>query len=138
MAAIRRQTTQKAIATMSCLAECYADAMPWVTAQAIAESRNLSFTSITKILTLLVQRGLVNSSTGKGGGYRLARPPSSISLLEIVRLFECTEQSDLCPFGPDWCASNCPCPLHDARYEIIQMFQNYLSETTLAVFEAGR
>ena len=40
------------------------------------------------IMTTLSKGGLVESSHGKGGGYRLSRAPESYSLGEILRLTE--------------------------------------------------
>ncbi len=40
------------------------------------------------ILLSLKNRGLLHSRKGRGGGYRLARPPDSISLGEVIRLMD--------------------------------------------------
>ena len=45
-------------------------------------------TYLVQILGELRNGGLVTSRRGKQGGYSLARPPSEISLLEVIRLIE--------------------------------------------------
>ena len=56
----------------------------------------------TKFLELILlglkSRGLLRSKTGKGGGYQLSRPPSTITVGSLVRLMEG-------PLAPLPCAS---------------------------------
>jgi Rrf2 family protein len=43
---------------------------------------------LSKVLTRLAADGLLHSCRDKGGGYRLARMPSEITLLEVVQAVE--------------------------------------------------
>lgn len=56
----------------------------------IAEEQNISSQFLVQILLQLKRGGLVASTRGAGGGYRLALPPSQISLLDIVTAMEGT------------------------------------------------
>jgi Rrf2 family protein len=100
-----------AVAAMSALAESHAGDTPLSSAQ-IAGSRNLSQPLVAKVLTVLSQAGLVHGTRGPGGGYRLAREPKTITLFEVVDLFEGHRDPSACPFGPGWCGVGDPCPLH--------------------------
>jgi Rrf2 family transcriptional regulator, iron-sulfur cluster assembly transcription factor len=72
---------------------------------------------------------------GPGGGYRLARAPTEISLLDVVKVFEDLEDRVMCPFGPNWCGSGPKCPLHDAFVEMHQQTLDRLASETFAQFE---
>ncbi len=101
-----------AVAAMSALAEVHAEDVP-LSSHQIAESRNLSQPLVAKVLTVLSQAGFVHGTRGPGGGYRLTRPPKTITLFEVVDLFEGHRDPSACPFGPGWCGVGDPCPLHN-------------------------
>lgn len=100
----------------------------------IAESREISKALTAKLLTQLASAGLVIGVPGPGGGYHLAKPPASISLIEIVSLFEQTVTSSVCPFGHNWCGRGDPCPLHDDIVEMVEGNTKFLENTRLDVF----
>jgi Rrf2 family protein len=100
-----------AVAAMSALAECHAQGVQ-LSSQQIAGSRNLSQPLVAKVLTVLSQAGFVHGTRGPGGGYRLAREPKTITLFEVVDLFEGHRDPSACPFGPGYCGTADPCPLH--------------------------
>jgi Rrf2 family protein len=55
-----------------------------LTSRAIAASGGLSEKFLLKVLKPLASVGVLKSLKGPHGGYRLARPPGDISLLEVV------------------------------------------------------
>src|ERR1700735_999224 len=64
----------------------------------LAEYHGIPAPYLAKSLQALTRAGLVESTTGRQGGYRLGRPAAAISLLDIVEaiegtdtLFQCTE-----------------------------------------------
>ena len=131
---LQQKTTQNAIAVMSRLAELYADSAAVASSRELAKSRNLPAPLVAKIMTELSRGGLVSGSPGPGGGYRLAKPPASISLKDVAMLFE-RETETLCAYGPGWCGNNDPCPLHDSMVAMKQVFEDYLTNTTFALFD---
>lgn len=54
----------------------------------VAERSRLELPTVSKVLKPLAHAGLVTSFRGASGGYRLARPASQISLIEIVEAIE--------------------------------------------------
>lgn len=128
-----QKTTQNAISAMSRLAELYADPNQVVSSRQIAESRDLPVPVVSKILTELSRGGLVTAVPGPGGGYRLARSPVEISLKEVVDLFEKANVT-ACPYGPDWCGKQAPCPLHHSLTALLQIHNDYLRNTNFSVF----
>jgi FeS assembly SUF system regulator len=85
---------------------------------------------VSKILKLLAREGLLISHRGTKGGYGLARPPSEISVAEIIRalegpiaITECTDKIHgdcslelLCPVKSNWHRINAA--IHEALEKI--------------------
>jgi Rrf2 family protein len=79
-------------------------------AKDLADAYRIPLPLLSKILQKLVKSGLLISEQGTHGGYRLARDPSDITALEVIRTIdgpiilthcftehaEC-DQSELCP-----------------------------------------
>lgn len=129
------KTAQNAISAMSYLADAYDGGATRVSSLDIANARQLPKPLVAKLLVVLSQAGMVSGSPGPKGGYSLARPPSEITLHSIVDLFEKTDARIMCPFGPDWCGNESPCPLHDKIVEMEDNLSNFLCSTTLEVFQ---
>jgi FeS assembly SUF system regulator len=58
------------------------------TARALAEQTRIPRPTVVKLLKLLVARGVLHSTQGRGGGYALARPPAGIALSDIIEAVE--------------------------------------------------
>jgi Rrf2 family protein len=59
-----------------------------VTAAAVAAEHRLPPTVVAKVFQRLVKAGIAKGTRGIAGGYRLARPASELSILDIVAVFE--------------------------------------------------
>ena len=132
------KTSANAIAVMSYLAS---DPSRRSGSAAIAKARNISKALTAKLLTQLASVGLVDGQPGPGGGYTLGKPARDISLMDIVALFEQTQESSVCPFGHGWCGKGEPCPLHDEITGMVRDNMKFMQETRLSVFaqkEAGK
>jgi Rrf2 family protein len=77
----------------------------------IAREEDISEKYLSLIIIPLKAAGLVNSTRGAHGGYTLAKPPSEITLKEIVDILEggtclvdCVKDPSACPRS-DICAS---------------------------------
>ena len=74
-----------------------------LSATELAEFASLEPPTVSKLLKPLAQAGLVEGLRGVHGGYRLTRPASQISLIEIVEamegplaITECSHQQSQC------------------------------------------
>ena len=90
-----------------------------VTAGAVAIETRLPQATVAKVLKALAHSGRVTAARGAGGGYRLARRATEISVAEVVaaldgdigltqcsvHLDECARTS-YCPTRPHWAAIN--------------------------------
>ena len=61
-----------------------------VSLKSIAEAQQISSQFLVQILLQLKRSGIVQSTRGSGGGYRLSMPPSQVSLLDVVVAMEGT------------------------------------------------
>ena len=103
-----------------------------VSLKMIAEEKNLSLSYISQLILPLKNAGLVLSKEGLGGGYRLAKHPSQISLLEILEALEgpiapvrcCNEKADKCQ-----CESSCNAK--SAWHDAISLLQHHLESRKL-------
>lgn len=67
----------------------------YVTADVIATAESIPHKYLEQILLALNRSHFLKSAKGPGGGYKLAKPPSGITIAEIVRLFD----GPLAPIG---------------------------------------
>lgn len=105
----------------------------------IAERFEISRNHLTKIVHQLGVRGYLETVQGRHGGIRLARPPESIIVGDVVRDFE--EGFDLVEcFDTDRCACRIQpaCVLKSALDEALDAFLGVLDGTTLADLLAPR
>ncbi|MBN3865873.1 RrF2 family transcriptional regulator [Gluconobacter kondonii] len=97
---------------------------------------------IAKQLPKLEKAGILAASEGLRGGYRLARPPTQISVLDVVdaaegrkSLFNCQEIRGRCVLfddtPPQW-ATKGVCSIHAAMLLAEQIMREELAQTSLA------
>ncbi|MGI9457336.1 MAG: RrF2 family transcriptional regulator [Aeoliella sp.] len=73
------------------LAERHALGEP-VQIRKVASEHDIPWRFLVQILLELKRAGLVNSTRGAAGGYRLARPPEEIDLAEVTDALEGTDE----------------------------------------------
>ena len=59
-----------------------------VTVAGVAGTYGIPATALAKVFQQLVRAGIAVGTRGVGGGYRLARPRSDISVLDVVAVFQ--------------------------------------------------
>ena len=60
----------------------------YITLQEVAQRQDISEKYLEAIVRELVKKGIVAGQRGKGGGYRLCRPPQQINVGEVLRTTE--------------------------------------------------
>ena len=75
-----------AVVMMAAAARHPADAR--LSANLLADETGVPLPTAQKLMGRLASAGLLDSSRGTGGGFRLARPPSEVSLADIVEAVE--------------------------------------------------
>ncbi len=98
----------------------------------IAREEDLPQPFLSKILKILSSRNILQSVRGPGGGFRLARPPEEITLLDIVEAIDGLTQFEECALGWKTCQDDKPCPLHVSWKGMRQGLREYLSRTPVS------
>ncbi|OPZ71676.1 MAG: HTH-type transcriptional regulator IscR [bacterium ADurb.Bin478] len=104
----------------------------YISIKEITRQLDLSFHFTTKLLQRLTQSGLLLSCQGPMGGVRLARPPKTINLRQIVEAIEGPELFTGCLLGLNQCSNDHPCPVHRSWTGVRQQVTNLFEKTTLA------
>lgn len=99
----------------------------------LAERAKIPANYLSKILLTLRKAGYAEATRGQGGGYRLAKPPEDIRLVDIVDLFEGISSRPGCLLGENHpCSDANPCSAHAGWREVRHAFLNYLESNTIA------
>lgn len=97
----------------------------------IADAIGAPRTYLAKILGQLARAGLLESTRGPLGGFRLALPPDRVPLAAIVSVFSST-QPRRCLIGHGRCGSNPCCTVHQGWVPIAKAMEGFFANTTLA------
>lgn len=117
-----------AIAAAARLAEVYDGGRTRLSAGTIARDRGLQPPFVAKLLTALARGGIVVSTPGPGGGYWLARPPGSITIHDVVALFEREDTGEQGVLA-EMCHGGTPCDFV-SRLRALQGAMNDLTRST--------
>lgn len=99
----------------------------------VATRQGISLKYIERIMPALRNSGLIESTHGIGGGYRLAKPPETVTLWEILSLAE----GDLAPVacletGAEPCGRAPICKTLPVWQGYYALTKDYFSNLTLA------
>ena len=87
---------------------------------------------IPHVLADLVAAGLVTARTGRAGGYRLARPPSEVSLLDVITAVEGDARRRACVLRGIPCGTDGFCAVHAVFMAAQDAMLDELARATLA------
>jgi len=105
----------------------------------IAESQEISLAYLEQLFSRLRRRGLVRSTRGPGGGYRLARPAEQTSVADVVLAVDEPLKAVRCNGGLTGCMKGgARCLTHDLWEETGRQIQAYLGSISLADVVSGR
>jgi Rrf2 family iron-sulfur cluster assembly transcriptional regulator len=113
-----------------CLAEVDGEALLRV--DDIAAELDVPRNYLSKILHMLAREGVLESTRGPGGGFRLAAPPEQVHLTDVVRHFDEVPDAASCLLGRDECLDSDPCAAHARWRNVGAAVQSFLSETRLS------
>ena len=126
-------TSQYAIRILSYIAKNKNDSLS--SAKELSEVLDISYKFLTKITTDLVKADFIISIRGREGGYKLAKPASSISIMNIVDHFNDQIDDEQCILGIGICDSKNKCALHDQWVQPKGMIKQMFENTTLEKLE---
>jgi Rrf2 family transcriptional regulator, iron-sulfur cluster assembly transcription factor len=123
------KTTLQAVQALAIMAE-----LPegqYEGAGSIAKRIGAAQNYLGKLLQTLAREGLVVSQKGLGGGFRLARHPSEISLFDVAEPFEHLSRWTGCFLGRPNCSGENPCAVHYRWAPLRDSYLNLLRGTSI-------
>jgi Rrf2 family nitric oxide-sensitive transcriptional repressor len=104
-----------------------------ITHQDVAAATGAPATVMKQALADLARARLAVAVRGRSGGYRLARDPGEITMLELVTSLErLGEDEPRCVLNSRACNADRPCPFHDTISAARAAFAEALGRDTLA------
>lgn len=97
----------------------------------ITEATGVPAGYLVKVLQTLRRAGLLECQRGLGGGCRLARPATEITILEVVNAIDPIRRIERCPLGREHRGETL-CPLHRKMDAAIAEIEGAFSSTLLA------
>ncbi|HEY0971899.1 MAG TPA: Rrf2 family transcriptional regulator [Gemmatimonadales bacterium] len=99
----------------------------------IADELRMPRNSLSKTLHALGRAGVLASTRGPSGGFRLAVAPDRLTLARVVAPFDTIGQRDRqCILGRSTCSDAKPCTAHDSWKTVSQRVHGFFSDTTVA------
>jgi len=104
-----------------------------VTLGDISECQGISLSYLEQLFAKLRKQGLVEGVRGPGGGYRLGRPSSQITIADIITAVDEKLDATRCQ-GQGNCKKGERCLTHQLWHDLSQRLYNFLDDITLAQF----
>ena len=124
------QTAEYALRTVLYLAAAQQDTL--FRAAELAEALDIPRNYLSKTLHLLARAGVLASSRGKHGGFRLAKPATALTLAEVVAPFNGPTGERICLLGRVACSDSDPCPAHGRWKAVSGQVSTFFRETMVS------
>lgn len=99
----------------------------------IAQRQDISEKYLESIVKSMVKGGILSGLRGKGGGYRLGRPPEEITVREVLRVTEGSLAPVSClDEGAPFCNRAAECPTLAMWQGLDETIHEYLDSFTIA------
>ncbi|WP_148326067.1 SUF system Fe-S cluster assembly regulator, partial [Aquicella lusitana] len=97
----------------------------------LAEALHLTAPTVSKVLKMLSEAGLVNSIRGAEGGYRLARAGTEITVADVIVAMEGGLAMTECCENTNLCAITTACAMRENWNKINNMIHSLLARFTI-------
>ena len=94
-----------------------------ITLADISQRQGISLSYLEQLFSKLRKQGLVDSTRGPGGGYRLGKAPADIAVAEVITATRCG--------GLENCQGEQRCLTHELWCELSQQIYEFLSGISL-------
>jgi Rrf2 family protein len=102
-------------------------------AQALRIPRNY----LSKIVHALAREGVLESTRGKSGGFRLAHTPDRVTVAQVVAPFDRLDEVRHCLLGRAQCSDRNACAAHRRWKDVAERVAAFFRETTVAELLEG-
>lgn len=103
----------------------------------IAQALDVPRNYLSKILHVLAREGVLSSTRGPHGGFRLGRDASGLRLEDVIRHFDEITTASGCLLGRARCSDASPCAAHARWKDVSRSAQAFLRETTIEDLSAS-
>lgn len=97
----------------------------------IARALDVPRNYLSKILHVLARDGVLTSTRGPRGGFRLRRPPSELRLESVIEHFDEITSASGCLLGRVRCSDADPCAAHARWKRVSDAVRSFLRDTTI-------
>jgi Rrf2 family protein len=104
----------------------------------VATAQNIPIRFLPRVMSDLVGAGLVEGAPGRTGGYRLTRPATSISILDVVEAVEGDSRRRTCVLRGGPCQIGGVCDVHHVFAAAQESMLEPLRMATIAGIARGR
>jgi Rrf2 family protein len=108
-----------------------------VSVKALVDDLNIPRAFLRRLLQRLSRKGILKSSKGKGGGFKLGRLPAKIKLKDLVEIFQSGFIETRCIFKKKICLDIHTCPLRRKIRGIEKRVINELAAVSIADLVKG-
>lgn len=103
----------------------------------MAEALRIPRNYLSKTVHALVREGVLSSTRGKTGGFRLAIPPERLYVLQVVAPFGSLGETRHCLLGHPQCSDRTACAAHARWKQVADRVAEFFRETTIAELLQG-
>ena len=109
-----------------------------VTVTELSDTVKIGRPMLRKLLQVLAHKGLLDSSKGRGGGFRLAIPPEKIRLTNLIDIFQGAVELSDCVVRKEVCPEIRCCPLRREIEDIRGIVEQRLGKLSIGSLLAQR
>lgn len=103
-----------------------------ITASRIAGESGIPRKYLSRVLADLVRAGVLSSTPGRRGGFKMCKLPEQVSLFEVLSPFESVLTAKrACVFGHETCDDEQGCTGHIRWKGVREAFQRFVEDTTV-------
>ncbi len=103
-----------------------------ISAGELSESASIPKSFLAKILQRLSKRGIVKSTQGISGGFRLAQSPGKVNVLEVIETVQGRSAINLCAIDEEKCGLSTTCAIHPIWVELREDIEKRLKKESFA------
>lgn len=109
----------------------------YMQSRVLASRLQLPVAYLSKLMVRFAQAGLLDSSRGRAGGYRLRVNPKTISLKQVADVVSAGRMSRDCLLGLKTCSDDDACAMHCQWQPLKQRLLTLMEEQNLARLAQG-
>lgn len=130
--------TRKADYAVRCILHLSRHPLKVITVSDISKSMKIPMSFLSKILQSLMKHDIVKSVRGVKGGFRLAKEPGDINLLQVIEAVQGPSAANVCALDKKLCRLSRTCSVHPVWVEIREVVEKRLKEETFAMLLARK